>query len=195
MPTPGGAIDGTGSDHAAGRWDDSADGRQPLHRRHHDLGRARCSWARRDDGSIVGDVSNNGALVFNRSDAYLRRTRRRQRHAHAGGAGVTVLTADHAYTGGTTISAGTLRLGDGGASGSVRGNILNNAALTIDRGDLVSMTNLISGSGRFTQAGSGQTVLSANNAYTGMTEVLRDRSISTATRGAATGKSCGRRPR
>ena len=73
-------------------------------------------------GSIVGDVSNNGALVFNRSDAY----------TFGGlvdgsgtltqaGAGVTVLTADHAYTGGTTISAGTLRLGDGGASGSVRG--------------------------------------------------------------------------
>ena len=85
----------------------------------------------------------------------------------------SVLTADHAYTGGTTISAGTLRLGDGGTSGSVLGKIVNNAALAIDRGDLVSMTNLISGSGRFMQTGAGQTVLSANNTYTGTTEGLK----------------------
>ena len=49
------------------------------------------------------------------------------------------------------------------------------------------MTNLISGSGRFTQAGSGQTVLSANNAYTGMTEVLKGSLHINGDQGAATG--------
>ena len=148
-------------------------------------------------GSITGDVSNNGALVFNRGDAYtFGGLVNGSGTLTQAGAGVTVLTADHAYTGGTTISAGTLRLGDGGTSGSVLGKIVNNAALAIDRGDLVSMTNLISGSGRFMQTGAGQTVLSANNTYTGTTEGLRGRSTSMGTRaGPRAQRSCGRRPR
>ena len=56
------------------------------------------------------------------------------------------------------------------------------------------MTNLISGSGRFTQAGSGQTVLSANNAYTGMTEVLKGSLHINGDQGAATGATVVRAP-
>src|SRR5205085_2386420 len=46
-----------------------------------------------------------------------------------------VLAADQTYTGGTTISGGLLQIGNGGTSGSVVGNILNNAALVFNRGD------------------------------------------------------------
>ena len=146
-------------------------------------------------GSITGDVSNNGALVFNRGDAYtFGGLVNGSGTLTQAGAGVTVLTADHAYTGGTTISAGTLRLGDGGTSGSVRGDILNNAALAVDRGDLVSMMNLISGAGSFTQAGAGQTVLSANNAYTGTTEALKGSLYINGDQSAATGATVVRAP-
>ena len=49
------------------------------------------------------------------------------------GAGTLTLTGDSTYLGGTTISAGTLQLGSGGASGSIVGDIVNNGALVVNR--------------------------------------------------------------
>ena len=48
--------------------------------------------------------------------------------------GVLVLTASNSYLGGTTISGGTLQLGDGtnGHDGSLAGNMTNNWAMVYD---------------------------------------------------------------
>ena len=100
-------------------------------------------------GSIVGDVTNDGALVFDRSDV----------QSFAGvisgsgtvtqaGTGTTILTGTNTYTGGTLISGGTLQLGNGGASGSIVGNIVDNGALVFDRSGALSIAGVISGSGR-----------------------------------------------
>ncbi|MFY3535611.1 autotransporter-associated beta strand repeat-containing protein, partial [Achromobacter denitrificans] len=51
------------------------------------------------------------------------------------GAGTTILTGDNSYTGGTAISAGTLQLGDGGATGAITGNVANNGTLAFNRAD------------------------------------------------------------
>ena len=51
------------------------------------------------------------------------------------------------------ISGGTLQLGNGGASGSIVGNIADNGALVFDRSGVQSFTGVISGSGTVTQAG------------------------------------------
>jgi outer membrane autotransporter protein len=123
-------------------------------------------------GAILGDVENNGALTFNRSDV----------QTFAGqitgsgavnqiGAGTTILTANNTYTGGTTISAGTLQLGDGGATGGIVGNVANNGALSFNRSDAVTFAGLISGSGTVNQNGSGATILTAQNTYGGPTNV------------------------
>src|SRR5580765_4519946 len=85
------------------------------------------------------------------------------------GDGTVVLIRANTYTGGTTISAGTLQLGNGGSSGSVVGDITDNAALVINRSDSVTLAGVISGSGTLTQAGSGTTILTANNTYAGGT--------------------------
>ncbi|WP_234054541.1 MULTISPECIES: autotransporter-associated beta strand repeat-containing protein [unclassified Xanthobacter] len=53
------------------------------------------------------------------------------------GDGRLILTADNTYAGGTTISAGTLQLGAGGASGSVSGDIANDGALIFNRSNAV----------------------------------------------------------
>jgi autotransporter-associated beta strand protein len=50
------------------------------------------------------------------------------------GVGTGVLTADNTYSGTTTVSSGTLNVGDGGNSGTLgTGAVTNNAILNIDR--------------------------------------------------------------
>ena len=47
------------------------------------------------------------------------------------GTGILALCGSNTYSGGTTVSAGTLQLGDGVANnGHIQGNIVNNAAVT-----------------------------------------------------------------
>jgi fibronectin-binding autotransporter adhesin len=87
------------------------------------------------------------------------------------GAGTTILTAENTYTGGTTIAVGTLQLGDGGTSGSIIGDVTNNGVLAFNRSDDVTFDGLITGSGTVNQIGTGTTTLTADNAYTGPTNV------------------------
>lgn len=87
------------------------------------------------------------------------------------GAATLTLTGDNTYTGGTTISAGTLQLGNGGTTGSLAGDIANNAALAVNRVDALTLGGRISGTGSFTQAGTGTTTLSGANTYSGATTV------------------------
>ncbi len=66
-------------------------------------------------GSIVGDITDNGALVVNRSnDVTLTGVISGTGSLAQIGTGITALTNDNTYTGGTTISAGTLELRNGG---------------------------------------------------------------------------------
>ena len=67
--------------------------------------------------------------------------------------------------------AGTLQIGDGGTSGSVLGNITNNAALIFNRSDGVTFGGAIGGSGTLERLGGGTLTLSAINTYTGATTV------------------------
>src|SRR5271166_1301972 len=87
------------------------------------------------------------------------------------GKGMLVLTGANTYSGGTTISAGTLQLGNGGTAGSITGNVSDNGVLAFDRSDSVSFAGSISGSGSVTQIGAGTTILTGNNTYSGGTTI------------------------
>jgi autotransporter-associated beta strand protein/surface protein len=87
------------------------------------------------------------------------------------GTGILTFTGANTYTGATTISAGTLSIGNGGTSGSVAGNIANNATLIIDRSDNLTYAGVISGTGSVTKEGAGTFTLSGNNTYTGATNI------------------------
>lgn len=93
------------------------------------------------------------------------------------GAGLMALTGTNAYTGETTISAGTLQLGNETAAGSLSpiGNIVNNGILAFKRTNAITQGAgfgvIISGSGGVSQLGSGTTYLNGANSYSGVTAV------------------------
>ncbi|WP_313526075.1 autotransporter outer membrane beta-barrel domain-containing protein [Shinella sp.] len=123
-------------------------------------------------GSILGNVTNNSILAFNRADVVtFDGTISGAGGVHQIGSGKTILTADNTYTGGTTIADGTLELGNGGTSGSILGDVTNNGILAFNRADVVTFDGTISGAGGVHQIGSGKTILTADNTYTGGTTI------------------------
>ena len=123
-------------------------------------------------GSITGDVIDNGVLSFNRCDvATFAGTFSGAGSVNQIGTGTTILTATNTYTGGTTISAGTLQLGSGGTTGSITGNVIDNGVLSFNRSDSVTFAGTISGAGSVNQIGIGTTILTATNTYTGGTTI------------------------
>jgi len=88
------------------------------------------------------------------------------------GANTLVLTASNSFTGITTISSGTLQLGDGTSNnGSVSGNIANSAALVFANPLAQSYSWGISGTGTVAKTGTGTLTLSSSNSYSGSTTV------------------------
>jgi fibronectin-binding autotransporter adhesin len=85
------------------------------------------------------------------------------------GAGTLILTGANSYSGGTAIDDGTLQLGNGGTTGAIVGNVVNNGMLVLDRSDDLLFEESISGSGSFEHRGTGTTVLSGTNSYAGGT--------------------------
>ncbi len=123
-------------------------------------------------GAVGGDVTDNGALVFDRSNVLV------FGGAISGtgsvsqiGAGTTALTGNSTYTGGTTIAAGTLELGNGGTTGSIAGNVVDDGMLAFNRSNALAFGNGISGTGGVVQLGGGTTTLSGVDSYTGGTDV------------------------
>jgi outer membrane autotransporter protein len=87
------------------------------------------------------------------------------------GAGTLVLTADNSYSGGTTIAAGTLQLGDGGTTGGITGDVTNNGTLVFNRADTMTLGGAITGSGGVKQTGAGTTILTGQSSYSGETDI------------------------
>jgi autotransporter-associated beta strand protein len=94
--------------------------------------------------------------------------------------GAVILTTNNTYTGATTISGGTLQLGDGGIDGALSSSsaisVALGASFAVNQSDTVIQgTNFgsaaITGAGGFIQAGSGTTIFTAANSYTGTTAI------------------------
>ena len=85
------------------------------------------------------------------------------------GGGALILTGENLYSGGTTINAATLQIGNGGTTGSIVGDVADNGALVFDRSNEISFGGAISGSGSVTQMGTGTLTLTGASSYTGGT--------------------------
>jgi autotransporter-associated beta strand protein len=100
---------------------------------------------------LTSGISGTGNLLYN-------------------GPGQLTLAADSSYVGDTIISAGTLRVGNGGSGGSLgSGSVINNSLLVFDRSDALTVANAISGTGTLIQQGAGTTTLASANTFAGST--------------------------
>jgi len=83
------------------------------------------------------------------------------------GASTLTLSGDNTYTGGTTVTAGTLA----GTTTSLQGNIINNASVTFNQAGNGTYASNMSGTGTLTKLGAGNVTLGGTNTYTGGTTV------------------------
>ncbi len=123
-----------------------------------------------------GGIVNNAVLVYNRTDAALIES-----NAISGtgtltnsGTGTITLTGTNTYSGITTVSTGTLKIGNNGTVGTLGTNtitVTSPGILNIFRSDAITLGSIISGTGALTQSGTGTTSLTVTHTYSGITTI------------------------
>ena len=117
------------------------------------------------NGSVVGDISNDGTLRFNSGTdrtfaGLISGTGSMEKQG-----GNTLTLTNVATVTGTTITAGTLQIGDGGTAGSLTGDVVVTAGtLAFNRSDDVTFPGTVSGGGALVKNGPGTLSLTAANA-------------------------------
>ena len=124
------------------------------------------------NGSLPsGNLTNNAALVFDRTDVVtVANPISGSGNLTNNGSGTVILTGANSYSGYTAINAGTVQVGNGGATGALGGNsIIDNGSLVFNLSSTITVTPDISGTGSLTKTGTGKVTLSTVNAHTGNT--------------------------
>ncbi len=111
-----------------------------------------------------GDIANSGVLQVGEGE--LKNTLSGSGSLVKTGTGELTLSGDNDYSGGTTISGGTLTADHADSLGT--GAIANSGVLQVGEGEL---ENTLSGSGSLVKTGSGELTLSGDNGYSGGTTI------------------------
>jgi len=109
--------------------------------------------------TLSGNITGSGGLVY-------------------AGPGTLTLTGNNNWSGGTTISAGTLQIGNGGTTGDLGPTtVTNNGSLVFNRSNNLAFAQNISGTGSLTKLGAGNLTLSGTTSHTGGTTISAGRII------------------
>ncbi len=132
-------------------------------------------------GSISGNATDNGAMIFNRSTAFtVSGNISGTGNLTQAGSGIITLHGAKTFTGGTIIDTGaTLQVGDVFADGSIVGPVDDEGALVFFRTAAATFAGNISGAGNLTKQGFGNLTLSGANTYSGATTIAAGRLIAT----------------
>lgn len=133
-------------------------------------------------GSVVGNVVNNGTLRFQRLGVITLDGDISGNGELVIASGSVFLTGENKYTGGTRLisipsitgrpTTSNLTIGNGGTTGSIVGDVVNNGgSFSFRRSDDITYDGIISGTGNFSQAGTGTLTLTGASTYTGNTIV------------------------
>jgi outer membrane autotransporter protein len=118
--------------------------------------------------SLQGNITNNAAVSFNQvTGGIYAGTMSGTGILAKTGAGTLVLTGPNNYSGGTTVTNGTLQ----GDTTSLQGNITNNATVNFDQAANGAYAGAMSGAGALTKTGAGNLVLTGVSNYNGATSV------------------------
>ena len=133
---------------------------------------ATLKFSRGSDKSFFDVLSGSGGVVIaNSNNAIVR------------------LVSNNTYTGLTTISSGTLMIGQGNPNqpGSIVSNVVNNSSLVFNRVENLTYAGSISGIGTVTKQAAGKLILTGSNTYTGITNITAGTLITGNSAGSATG--------
>ena len=124
-------------------------------------------------GTLTGAITDNSVLAISHSNSFtLSRVISGTGQLQQIGTGTTIVSADNTFTGPTTISAGTLQLGNAGVTGSLGTSaVVDNSVLAVNHSDTFTLLGKVSGTGQFDQIGTGNTIFTANNTYSGGTTI------------------------
>ena len=123
-------------------------------------------------GSVAGPIVDNAVLVLDRSGTFGLGNAISGSGAVAVASGAYDLTGSNSYAGTTTISGGTLQVGNGGTAGTLGGGpVVDNSWLVFARSGSLTLAGAISGSGGLIESGPGITVLTTSDSYSGPTDI------------------------
>ncbi|ECB4957550.1 fibronectin-binding autotransporter adhesin ShdA [Salmonella enterica subsp. enterica serovar Bareilly] len=111
-----------------------------------------------------GDIDNSGVLQVGEGE--LENTLSGSGSLVKTGTGELTLNGDNSYSGGTTITDGTLTADHADSLGT--GAVANSGVLQVGEGEL---ENTLSGSGSLVKTGTGELTLSGDNSYSGATTI------------------------
>ncbi len=118
--------------------------------------------------SLLGSITNNATLEFSQtSNGTFAGVISGTGQVIKSGTGRVGLTGVNTYTGGTTISAGTLLV----TTSSLSGAVVNNATLQFNQNGRGTYAGVISGTGEVVKTGTGAAGLTGANTYTGGTSI------------------------
>jgi autotransporter-associated beta strand protein len=125
-------------------------------------------------GIYSGNISNSGTFLFaSNSNQTIAGIISGAGAITKNGTSTLTLSGNNSYSGGTTISAGTLQITSTGllGGGSYSGNIANSGFLIAGSNSNQILSGIISGTGALTKNGSGTLTLSGSNTYSGGTTI------------------------